>query len=66
MELFLRMATYETYGERYEKAKDKRVNNSKSASRIGPSISVSPSKPHEENNQLGNVVSKLNDRVDGL
>ena len=40
------MTTYETYGERYEKGKDKRNNYSKSVSRIIPSSSFSPSKPN--------------------
>lgn len=62
-ELFLVMATYETYGERY---RDKKTNNSKSVSRIIPSTSFSPSKPNEEPNQLGNVVAKISDRVDGI
>ena len=38
------MTTYETYGEKYQKGKQTRINNSKSASKITLLPSFSPIK----------------------
>lgn len=60
------MATYEGYGSRYEKSKEKRGNNSRSASRLTPLPLHRAVEEHPEANQLGNVVAKLSDRIDGM